>query len=78
MWFEASWKSGIESKSSTKYLNPLVLNFGRSHHKWSTVRANIRDSRRIQTKCKLLTGTNTLYANRATFNQDTVNSTNTL
>ena len=41
MWFEASWKSGIESKSSTKYLNPLVLNFGRSHHKWSTVRANI-------------------------------------
>ena len=38
---EAAWKADIESKSSTKYLNPLVLNVGSSHHIWSTVRDNI-------------------------------------
>ena len=35
---EAAWKADIDSKSSTKYLNPLVLNVGSSHHIWSTVR----------------------------------------
>ena len=44
MWYEASWKFDIESKSPTNYLNPLVLNFGRSHHIWSNVGANIRGS----------------------------------
>ena len=62
-------------KSSTKYLNPLVLNVGSSHHIWSTVRDNIHDSRRAQIKCKILMGTYILRANRATFNQYSVNST---
>ena len=38
---EAAWKADIESNSSTKYLNPSVLNVGSSHHIWSTVRDNI-------------------------------------
>ena len=42
---EAAWKDDIESKSSTKYLNPFVLNVGSSHHIWSTVRDNIHDRR---------------------------------
>ena len=69
------WRSDIESKSSTKYLNPNVLNVGSSHHIWSTVRNNIHDSRRAQIKCKLLTGTHILQANRAAFNQYAVNPT---
>ena len=72
---KASWKSDIECKSSTKYLNANVLNVGSSHHIWSTVRDNIHDSRRAQIKCKLLTGTNILQANRAAFNQYTVKPT---
>ena len=54
---ETFWKSGIKSKSSTKYLNPGVLKIGSSHCISSTVRNNIHDSRRAQIKCKLLTGT---------------------
>ena len=54
---EMFWKSGIKSKSSTKYLNPGVLKIGSSHCISSTVRNNIHDSRRAQIKCKLLTGT---------------------
>ena len=60
---EAAWKADTESKSSTKYLNPSVLNVGSSHHIWSTVRDNIHDSRRAQIKCKILTGTYILQAN---------------
>ena len=72
---EAAWKADIESKSSTKYLNPLVLNVGSSHHIWSTVRYTIHGGRRAQIKCKILTGTYILQANRATFNQYSVNPT---
>ena len=45
---EALWKFDIESKSSTKYLNPLMLNFDSSHHIWSTLRDNIHNSRRAK------------------------------
>ena len=72
---KASWKSDIECKSSTKYLNANVLNVGSSHHIWSTVGDNIHDSRRAQIKCKLLTGTYILQANRAAFNQYAVKPT---
>ena len=54
---EAAWKADIESKSSSKYLNPLVLNVGSGHHIWSTVRGTIHDSRRAQIKCRNLAGT---------------------
>ena len=62
---EAAWKADIESKSSTKYLNPLVLNVDSGHHIWFTVRDNIHDNRRAQIKCRILTGTYLLQANRA-------------
>ena len=65
-FIEAAWKADVESKSFTKYLNPLVLNVGSSHHIWSTIRDNLHDSRRAQIKCKILTGTYILQANRAT------------
>ena len=74
---KASWKSDIECKSSTKYLNANVLNFGSSHHIWSTVRDNIYDSNRAQIKCKLLTGTYRyiLQAYMAAFNQNAAKPT---
>ena len=53
---ESEWQTDIESKSSTKYVNPSILKVGTCHHIWSTVRDNIHDSRRAQLKCKLLTG----------------------
>ena len=61
---EAAWKADIESQSSTKYLNPLALNVGSSHHIWSTVRDNIHDIRWAQIKCKILKVTYILQANR--------------
>lgn len=70
---EALWKSDISSKSSTKYVNPDALKVGSHHHIWSTVRNNVHDSKRAQLKCKLLTGSYILQANRAAFNQYTVN-----
>ena len=72
---ESAWKVDITSKSSTKYVNPDVLKVGSCHHVWSTLRDNIHDSKRTQIKCKLLTGTYILQANRAAFNQYAVNVT---
>ena len=72
---ESAWNVDITSKSSTKYVNPDVLKVGSCHHVWSTVRDNIHDSKRAQIKCKLLTGTYILQANRAAFNQYAVNAT---
>lgn len=72
---ETQWKSDIQSKSSTKYLNPNVLKVGSCHHIWHTVRNSVHDSIRAQLKCKLLTGTYILQANRAAFNQHAVNPT---
>ncbi|MCG7892397.1 MAG: reverse transcriptase family protein, partial [Candidatus Thiodiazotropha endolucinida] len=72
---ESFWKSDIANKTSTKYLNPNVLKIGKCHHIWSTVRDNVHDNRRAQIKCKLLTGTYILQANRAAFNQHAVNPT---
>ena len=72
---KSEWQTDIESKSSTKYVNPSILKVGTCHHIWSTIRDNIHDSRRAQLKCKLLTGTYILQSNRAAFNQYSVNST---
>ena len=51
-----------------------MLKIGTCHHIRSTVRNNVHDSRRAQLKCRLLTGKYILQANRAAFNQYTVNS----
>lgn len=56
-YVEASWKAEVETKSSLKYVNPDILKVGQSHPVWSTVRCNIMDNKRAQSKCKLLTGT---------------------
>ena len=53
---ELQWKSDINGKSSTKYVNPDVLKVGSRHHIWSTARNSFHDSKRAQQKCKLLTG----------------------
>ena len=65
----------ITNKSSTKYINAGVLKIGTCHNVWSTVRNNVYDSRRAHLKCGLLSGNYILQANRAAFNQYTVNST---
>ena len=72
---ESLWQADIASKSSTKHVNPSVLKVGSCHHIWTTVRNNIHGSKRAQLKCKLLTGTYILQANRAAFNQYSVNPT---
>ena len=72
---ESLWQADINSKSSTKHISPKALIVGKCHHIWSTVRNNIHNNRRAQFKCKLLTGTYILQANRAAFNQYSVNPT---
>ena len=72
---EETWRDDIQSKSSLKYINPNKVKVGHSHPVWSTVRDSVYDSRRAQTKCRLLTGTYTLQSNRAFFNQHAVDAT---
>ena len=72
---ESLWQADINSKSSTKHINSKALIVGKCHHIWSTVRNNIHDNRRAQFKCKLLTGTYILQANRVRcFNQEILNT----
>ena len=72
---EKKWRNEIEQKSSLKYVNPEVIKVSKCHPIWSTVRNSVNDSRRAQLKCKLLTGTYILQANRAVFNQYQVDPT---
>ena len=51
------------------FIFPIIL----EHN--TTVRNNIHDSRKAQIKCKLLTGTYIPQANRAAYNQYSVNPT---
>ena len=48
------------TKSSLKYINLNKVKVGQSHPVWATVRDNVYDSRKAQTKCRLLTSTYTL------------------
>ena len=61
----------IQEKSSLNYVNPAMLNVSRCH----TISSTVQCSRRAQLKCKLLTGSYTLQANRAVFNQFQVDPT---
>ena len=76
---ESLWQADINSmivESSTKHINSKALKAGNCHHIWSTVRNNFHDSKMAQFKCKLLiTDTYVLQANRAAFNQYSVNPT---
>ena len=72
---ESKWRSEIEQKTSLKYINSAVLKVGKCHPIWSTVRNSVSDSRRVQLKCKLLTGTYILQSGRAVFNQHQVDPT---
>ena len=63
------WRNEIEKKSSLKYVNPEVIKVNKCHPIWSNIRNSVNDSRRAQLKCKLLTGTYILQANRAVYNQ---------
>ena len=59
----------------SKNLPPEVIKVSKCHPIGSTVRKSVNDSRRAQLKCKLLTGTYILQANRAVFNQYQVDPT---
>ena len=74
---ETEWKKDVQDKSSIRlrYVNPDVLRVGKCHTIWSTVRNNVTERRRAQLKCKLLTGSYILQANRAVFNQFQVDPT---
>ena len=69
------WTDEISTKSSLKYLNCDILSVGNPHPVWASVRSNIKDRRRAELKVKLLTGTYTLQANWANFNQYAVDPT---
>ena len=47
----------------------------KNHPVWASVRYNIQDRKKAELKMKLLTGSYTLQANRANFNEYTVNPT---
>ena len=68
----------IQSKSSLIYINTDIVKVGQSHPVWATVWDNVYDSRRAQTKCRLLTGTYTLQSNRTVFEQHAVDPTSKL
>ena len=72
---EETWREDIQSKISLKYINPNKVKVGHTHPVWSMVRNSVYDSKRAQTKCRLLTGTYTLQSNRAVFNQHAVDAT---
>ena len=69
------WRDDISSKSSLKYLDPDLIKIGEPHHVYATVRPNTHDIQRAEIKARLLTGTYTLQANRARFNQNEVDGT---
>ncbi|XP_033731546.1 uncharacterized protein LOC117321188 [Pecten maximus] len=64
-----NWKEDISTKPSLKYVNPDSISLKKPHHVYSTVRNNKHDVQRAECKVRLLTGTYTLKANRAAFNQ---------
>ncbi|KAH3835461.1 hypothetical protein DPMN_108809 [Dreissena polymorpha] len=69
----ATWHEEIQKKPSLRYINTDALSVGKSHHLYTYVRPNRIDILRAETNAKLLTGTYTLEANRAVFNQYAVN-----
>ena len=72
---ESLWANEIRQKTSLKFINPRSVKVGQVHHLYSTVNCNLRDIQRAETKARLLKGTYTLQANRAAFNQYTVDPT---
>ena len=72
---EGTWREDIQLKRLLKYINPNKVKVGQCHPVWDTVRDNVYDSRRAQTKCRLLTGTYTLQSNKAVLNQHAVDPT---
>ena len=74
-YWEKHWQKEHQKKSSLKYLNIAACKVGKVHQVWSTLSQNVRDVRRATIKVKLLTGTYTLQANRAVFNQHEIEST---
>ena len=70
---ETLWREDIESKSTLRYLNPDSVKVGRVHQVYAYVNNSTFDIRRAEMKARLLTGTYTLQATRARFNQFCVN-----
>ncbi|KAH3747912.1 hypothetical protein DPMN_182347 [Dreissena polymorpha] len=74
----ATWQEEIQEKPILWYITTDALSVGKTHHLYTCVRPNRIDILRAETKAKLLTGTYTVQANRAVFNQYAVNSICTL
>jgi len=72
---EEKWRAEILEKPTLKFINPDAVHVGTVHHMYSTVRPNQADVKRAEIKARLLTGTYTLQANRAVFNQYSVDPT---
>ena len=69
------WHNDINDKTSLKYLAlPKHLN-KHSHQLWHSIPNNVRAVTKANIKAKLITGTYTLQANRAKFNQHSVSAT---
>jgi hypothetical protein len=68
-------KSDAIQKPSLKYFNTDHCQIGKTHQVWDTVEYNKHDISRATVKAKLLTGTYTLQANKARFNQNKVDPT---
>ena len=69
------WYNEVEDKTSLKYLTLQKHPTRNSHPIWHTVPNNTRAVRKANIKAKIITGTYTLQANRARFNQHSVSPT---
>ena len=63
------------SKSSLKLLSIKQLDIGKAHPIWKTIRPSPKDVEKASIKARILTGTYTLQANRAKFNQYEIDPT---
>jgi endonuclease/exonuclease/phosphatase family metal-dependent hydrolase len=71
-FWENHWRTEQKNKPSLKYLNIQQCKVGHLHSVWDSSTCNKRDIRRAGIKARLLTGTYTLEANRAVYNQHEV------
>ena len=74
-YWATQWAAEKESKPSIRYLTIPDRPLGEPHHIWSSVGTDPSLVKQTMVKARLLTGTYTLQANRAKFNQHTIPGT---
>jgi len=74
-YWASKWSEEKASKPSMRYLTIPEKPLNNPHQLWSSINTNPRQVKEAMVKVRMLTGTYTLQANRAKFNQHTVQGT---